>query len=65
MRYTFCLYCKQMVVITYRLCLSDAFHFYICLKMPEESLIMDFATGWLIFFGALLYYIRVITHRYL
>jgi hypothetical protein len=28
--------------------------------MPEESLIMDFATGRLIFFGALLYYIRVI-----
>lgn len=49
MRYTFYLYCKQMVVITYRLCLSDAFHFYICLKMSEESLIMDFATGRLIF----------------
>ena len=65
MRYTFCLYCKQMVVITYRLCLSDAFHFHICLKMSEESLIMDFATGRLIFFSALLYYILVITHRYL
>ncbi|MBW5996595.1 hypothetical protein CF038_29140, partial [Klebsiella michiganensis] len=64
-RYTSCLYCKKRVVITYQLCLSHAFHFYIFLKMPEESLIMDFATGRLIFFGALLYYIRVFTHRYL
>ncbi|PLM61625.1 hypothetical protein CWM85_15700, partial [Klebsiella michiganensis] len=63
-RYTLSLYCKQKVVITYQLCLSDAFHFYICLKVSEESLIMDFGAGRLIFFGALLYYILVITRRY-
>ena len=55
---------KWLLLHTGIVCLMR-FIFYICLKMPEESLIMDFGTGWLIFFGALLYYIRVITHRYL